>query len=185
MFGVVYMENIFELVITKLLEVGFYDLLIFLAALTLFYAILKKTKMFGDMRVVNELLAFSIAFLVFGFPVIVNYSLVLPMTKLFTSSFVFILVFLIGMLMASFFYPDLTKFLTEVMKSRSTLYVGVAIGVTVAVLSGIVSVLWAAPPVEEAVRPMVPWDTALVTGGVVVFVILLIVAGTIALRGGG
>lgn len=179
------MENVFEILINKLLEVGFYDLLIFLIALAVFYGILQKIKFFEGSRGINAILAFSIAFLIFGFPIIVNYSMVLPMAKFFTQSFVFILVFLVGTLVATFFYPDLPKFLLESITSRSTLYVSIAIGLAVAITSGAVSVLWATTPIEEVAGPVVPADTTLVAAGVIIFVILIIVAGSIALRGGG
>lgn len=175
------MTNIFELVIERLLEVGFYDLLIFIIALSIFYAILKKSKLF-ESPLVNAALAFSVAFLIFGFPIILNYSLVLPMAHFFTQSFLWILVFLVGFLLASFFYPDLPKFLTEKFTSRSMLSIGIAVGISIAVISGMIGILWVTPAPEEATRPIVGRETTTIAAGVIIFVILLIIAGSVALR---
>lgn len=178
------MVNIFEMVVTKLLEVGFYDFLIFVIALALFYGILKKIKLF-ESHMVTSVLAFCIAFLIFGYPVLVNYSMVMPLTNFFTQSFLFILVFFVMILMATFFYPDLPKFLAEQFTSRSMLFVGLAIGVAIAIMSGSVSMLWTTVAPGGATRPVAPSETSTVAAAVVVFVLLLIVAGSISLRGGG
>lgn len=172
------MENIFVPMIQKLIDVGFYDALIFVIALTLFYAILRKVKIFGESQVVNAVLAFAIAFLIFGFPVIVGFSLTLPLVTFFTQSFVWVLMFFVGMLLASFFYPELPKFLVEKVVSRGVLSIVLAIGITAAVLSGLISVFWTTPKAEGATA--IPLDTAIVAGGVIVFIILLIIAGSIA-----
>jgi len=174
------MENVFEIVIGKLIEVGFYDLLIFVLALTIFYAILRKAKILGESPVVNAVLAFSIAFMIFGFPVIVGFSLTLPLVTFFTHSFVWILMFFIGILIASFFYPDLPKFLAEKITSRSMISIGIAIGVTAVVISGLISVFWATPPGEGRIQ--LPFDTVVVAAGVIIFVVLLIIAASIVTR---
>ena len=176
------MENVFELVVNRLLEVGFYDLLIFVVALALFYGILKKTKLFEGVRLVNEILAFCIAFLIFGFPIILNYSLILPIATFFTHSFLWILIFFVGMLVASFFYPDLPKFLVEKFTSRSMLSIGIAIGLATAIISGLVAILWATPSQEVATQPKPPLQTTIVAAGVIIFVLLIIIAGSIAVR---
>ena len=172
------MTNIFETVVQKLLEVGFYDLLIFVISLTLFYAILRKVKILGESPIVNAALAFSIAFLIFGYPVIVGFSLTLPLVTFFTQSFVWILIFFIGFLIASFFYPDLPKFLAEKFTSRSMISIAITIGVASVIISGLIGVLWATPPGEGAVQ--IPFDTVITAAGVIIFVILLIVAASIA-----
>ena len=175
------MENVFEVVIKKLLEVGFYDLLLFVFSLALFYSILKRVKLFGDSPAIVAILAFSIAFIIFGYPVIVGFSMTLPLVKFFAQSFVWILVFFIGILMASFFYPDLPKMLTEKFTSRSMLYIGLTIGIVTVILSGLWNVLWMTPVVEGAVVP--PSDVVFTATGVIIFCVLLIIASSIATRG--
>lgn len=174
------MENIFTTVITKLMEVGFYDLLIFVIAITLFYAMLRKVKLFGESPAVNAALAFAISFMVFGFPVIVGFSLTLPLITFFTHSFVWILMFFMGFLIASFFYPDLPKFLAEKFTSRSTLNIGIAIGISAAIISGLIAVFWATP--SGSVGSQIQMDTVITAAGVVIFIILLIIAGSVAMQ---
>lgn len=172
------MENIFAIVINKLLEVGFYDLLIFILSLALFYALLRKVKILGESPLVNAVVAFSIAFLIFGFPVIVGFSLTLPLVTFFTHSFVWILVFFIGFIIASFFYPDLPKFLAEKFTSRSMLSIAIAVGITSVIISGLINVFWATPPREGIIQ--YPLDTTIIAAGVIIFCVLLIIAGSIA-----
>jgi len=156
------------------------DLLIFVFAFTIFWAILKKMKFFEGSPAVVAVLAFSIAFMIFGFPVIVGFSLTLPLVTFFTHSFVWILVFFIGILIASFFYPDLPKFLAEKFTSRSMIFIGIAIGVTVAVVSGMIAVFWATPPGEGRIK--LPLDTVYTSVGVVVFIVVLLIASSVALQ---
>jgi hypothetical protein len=177
------MENVFEMLVVKLLEVGFYDLLLFIISLSMFYALLKKSKFF-DSEVVNAALASSIAFLIFGFPVIMNYSITLPLVKFFTQSFVWLLMFLFGFLMASYFYPDLPKFLAEHFSSRSMLTVGIVGGLLISITSGTISILWAANPIQQSIEPHLPWETSSMSAAIIVFVIFIIAAGSISLRAG-
>lgn len=177
------MENVFQALVERLLEVGFYDLLIFVIALSMFYALLKKSKVF-DSEVVNAALASSIAFLIFGFPVIMNYSITLPLVKFFTQSFVWLLMFFFGFLMASYFYPDLPKFLGEAFKSRSMLTVGIVGGLMIAITSGTISIMWAANPLEESIEPGMPWETSSMSAAIIIFVVFIIAAGSINLRAG-
>lgn len=172
------MENVFEILIKKLLDVGFYDLLIFIIALAIFYAILKKVKVMGDAPVLNAALAFCIAFLVFGFPVIVGYSLTAPFVKFFTHSFVWILIFFVGMLVASFFYPDLPKFLAEKFTSRTILNIGIVLGIVTLLLSGMINVIFATEPSESG-GIAISTDVVAIIAGMIIFIVLLIVAGTV------
>lgn len=171
-----------EILVTKLLEVGFYDLLIFIISLALFYGILKKVKLFEDSPLINAALAFAVAFLIFGFPIIMNYSLILPLSHFFTTSFVFLLVFMVGILIAAFFYPDLPAFLKEHFTSRTMISVGMAIGVAIALLSGAVGILYASPPMTPGSGQRAPFDINIIASATIIFGILLIVAGSVALQ---
>ena len=175
------MENVFQVLVEKMLEVGMYDLFIFVIALAMFYALLKKSKVF-DSEVVNAALASSIAFLIFGFPVIMNYSLTLPFVRFFTQSFVWLLMFFFGFLSASYFYPDLPKFLAEKFTSRSMLTIGIVGGLLISITSGTIAVLWAANPVEQKIEAALPYETSSMAAAVIIFVVLIIAAGSITLR---
>jgi hypothetical protein len=175
------MVNVFEVVVRRLIEVGFYDFLIFLLALGFFYAIVKKGKVFGESPLAIGLIAFAAAFLVFGYPVILGISLVTPLVTFFAQSFLWIIIFFVAFLIASMFYPDLPAFLKEHFTSRSMVTYGIAIGIATAVLSGMVTLIWTAPTGEDATGPQAEQDVGIIAGGIIIFVILLIIAGSLTL----
>jgi hypothetical protein len=166
-----------EILVKKMMEVGFFDVLIFVIALAIFYAVLKKFKVLGESEIINGAVAACMAFLIFGYPVIVGFSLVMPLTAFFTHSMVWILTFVIGLMLASFFYPDLPKFLGEHFTSRSWLFISIVIGIVIALLSGLAGVLISTPVQEGAAST--PLSVTTMIGGVLVFVLVLIVAGSV------
>jgi uncharacterized membrane protein YjfL (UPF0719 family) len=172
------MENVFEVVVSKMVEIGMYNLVIFVLALTIFYAILKRSKVLGESPLINGVISFAVAFLVFGYPVIIGYSLVTPFVSMFTQTTVFIMVFLIAFLIASLFYPDMPKFLTESFKSRGMLMNAIAIGVGIAILSGAVSILWNVPKGNEGL-PAAPTEISIMAGAVIVLILILLVASSV------
>lgn len=172
------MVNIFETAVSSLVDLGFYNFVIFVFALAIFYAVIKRTKIFGDSPTINGVLAFAVAFMVFGYPVIIGYSLVTPFVTMFTQTTVFIMVFIIAFLVASFFYPDMPKFLTESFKTRGMLYNAIAIGIAIAVMSGAVSVLTNVPKGNEGL-PSAPNEVLVMVAGVIVLIIVLIVASAV------
>ncbi len=172
------MENIFEILITKLIEVGGYDLIIFIFALTVFYAILKKYKILGESQGINAVVALTIAFLIFGYPVLVGFSLTLPLAKFFTQGLLWIMLFFMGILIASLFYPDLPKFISKTFKTRTVIWVAIFFTVVSLILSGFVSVLWASPPASGNVE--IPFDLSITTAGVLLFMVALIIGSAVA-----
>jgi len=172
------MENIFATVVQRFVDFGFYDLVVFALALAIFYAILKRVKIFGESPAVIGTIAFAIAFMVFGYPVIIGYSMVTPFVSLFTQTTVFIMVFVIAFLIASFFYPDMPKFLEESFKTRGMLMNALAIGIGIAIMSGAVSVLWNAPKGNEGL-PGAPTELSIMAGAVIVLIIILILASSV------
>ena len=174
-------ENVFALVINKLLATGFYDLLLFVFSLALFYALLKKSKILGESNVVNGLIAFVGAFLVFGYPVLVGISLTLPLTAFFTQAIVWILIVVMGLILASLFYPDLPKMLAEQFTKRTTLYAMIAIGISILVTSTLVSTLWQGTgqaPTEGPGIPSAPKDVTLIATGVIIFIVLILIGAS-------
>jgi hypothetical protein len=172
--------NPFETIINKMISLGFYNYLFpFIITSAIFYALLKKSKVFGESIFINAIISLSIALLIFGYPVIAGISLATPLSTFFTQATVWILVFAIGILLASFFYPDLTKVLLETFKRRSTLMIMLAIGITLFITSGLLSVftsgLYASRP--GALGP--PLDIILIATGLIIFVVLIIIATAI------
>lgn len=175
-------ENVFEIIVNKLVELGFYDYLFpFVITATLLYALLKKSKIMGESVTASAALALSIAFMIFGFPILAGYSLATPLSTFFLQTTVWILMFLVGFILASFFYPDLGKFLTEQFTRRTTLWAMVAIGITLFVTSGLVNVFTAGMttrPGVEPISPQAPQDVVLIVAAVVIFIVLLLIAGS-------
>jgi len=172
------MQNVFEIVIKKALEVGFYDLLIFVFALTLFYAMLKKFKILGESPTINAIIAFTMAFFIFGYPVLVGYSLTMPLTKFFASSMIYILLFFMGVLISSFFYPDLPKFLSKTFTSRTFIWVAGFLVLLSIVTSGMLNVLWESATIEGNIQA--PADVSFIAAGIIVFLLVVLIAASVA-----
>ncbi|MCX6820832.1 MAG: hypothetical protein NT016_02700 [Candidatus Aenigmarchaeota archaeon] len=170
--------NVFETVVSQLVDVGFYNVIIFVLALSIFYSVLKRVKIFGESNVVIGAISFSIAFLIFGYPVIIGYSLVTPFVAMFTQTTVFLMVFVIAFLIASFFYPDMPKFLAGSFTSRGFLMNALAMGIAVAIMSGAIAILWQAPK-GNAGSPSVPTDISIMAAVVIVMIIVLIIASAV------
>lgn len=169
------MVSPFEIAIKKLVEVGFYDILLFVLSLAIFYAILRKSKILGESPLINAVISFVAAFLVFGYPVLIGFSLTMPLTMFFTQSFVWILIFVIGFVLASMFYPDMPKMLAEQFTKRTTLYVMLALGITIILMSTLISVFWTYPPAAPG-APTPSTDVIILAAGVIIFIVLIIIA---------
>jgi len=173
------MQNVFEYIILRALEFGIYDFIIFIFALSLFYAIFKKFKILGDSTLINGVIAFSIAFLIFGYPVIVGYSLTVPMVKFFTQTMTFILLFFVGILVASFFYPDLTGFLKDAYSdSTSYIWIGIILTIAALVLSGLLGVMWQSSPIPGSIQT--PSDLSGTTAGIIILMAVILIASSVA-----
>src|SRR3989338_8364218 len=121
-------QDIFEPIINKLLSLGILNAMLLFLFAAIDYALLKKSKIFGESEILNGVVAFIIAFLIFIFPFITGVSLVNPISIFFTQSIVIIIFLMIGFIMASFFYPDMPKVLADQFTRRSTLYVMIGLG---------------------------------------------------------
>jgi hypothetical protein len=180
------MVNIFQTVAEKLIQTGFLDALIFMITAAIFYGLFRKTKILGESVVINGVLALAIAFFIFVFPAMFGVSLILPVTRFFGGALVWILIFLIGFLLAGFFYPDLGKMLAETFTRRTALTIMIIIGITLFITSGLITVFtggWApSPPGEGAAGPGIPTDIIILAAGLIIFIVLIIIASAI-LRG--
>ena len=111
------MVNIFQIAAERLVDVGFYNFLLpFILFTTVLYAVLKKTGILGDSIIIHGIISVSVGLLVFGVPVILGSSLVQPLTAFLTQAVIAILVFVVGLLVASFFYPNIMEKLPEIFK---------------------------------------------------------------------
>lgn len=111
------MANIFQIAVERLVDVGFYNFLLpFILFTTVLYAVLKKTQILGDSPIIHGIISVSAGLLIFGVPVILGSSLVQPLTAFLTQAVIAILVFVVGFLIASFFYPNIMEKLPEIFK---------------------------------------------------------------------
>ena len=176
------MVSPFEIVVKKLSELGFYDFLIpFIISSVVFYAVLKKSKILGDSPVLNGILSLSIAFMIFGFPILTGITLGISLATFFTQLAVFALIFIVALVIASVFYPDLTKTLTETFKSRNVIWIMIAIGFTLMITSGLITAIFS-PAVfgGGAGKLGPPTDVLMLVAGLVIFMVLLIIAAATA-----
>ncbi|MCX6820831.1 MAG: hypothetical protein NT016_02695 [Candidatus Aenigmarchaeota archaeon] len=171
------MANVFETVITYMVDSGIYNLLIFAFVLGVLFTILKRIKIFGESTLVNGTISFAIAFMVFGYPVIIGYSLVTPFVSMFAQATVVMLVLGIALLITNFFYPDLSKFLTSRFTSRGVLEAAIVIAVIIALTSGAANVMINSPK-GDAGAPSIPTDLVIMAGIVIILIIVLLIAST-------
>lgn len=184
------MASPFEAVAQKLLELGFYDYLIpFILTSAIFYALLKRTKILGESPVINGVISISIGFLMFILPAIFGVSLAFPFTRFFGGATVWILVFVVGFLLAGLFYPDLGKMLGEAFTRRTSLYVMLVIALSLFITSGFITVFTSVWSPSRSGTPGggqttgIPTDLIILTVGIILFIVFLIIAGAIT-RGG-
>lgn len=172
------MVSPFQLVVEKLVELGFYEYFFpFIITTAIFYGLLKKSAVLGGSAVINGLVALCAGFLIFGFPFIAGVSLAGPFAGFFTQATVFILIFGLGMLIASLFYPNLQEWLASVFVRRTTLWTMLGLGVALFVTSGLVTVITGflyRPPAPGV--PFIPADLVILASALVIFIILLMIA---------
>jgi hypothetical protein len=181
------MADIFASIVSKLLGLGFFNFLTFILAMTLIYALLRQRKIFGESPLINGLISFSIAFFIFAYPIISGISLSIPITTFFSQAFVFILIFFIGILIASFFYPDFPKALEGFFKTRNTLFAMIALSIALFVTSGLVGIIYGSfigGPSAQPGKPSAPPEIILLIAGLIIAVVVLLIAGSVG-RGGG
>ena len=181
------MVNVSSLLASKLIGLGFLDIVVFLFVLSVIYALLKKMKILGTSPIVNSVIAFSIAFMVFIYPVVSGINLTVPLSNFFTELMIFVLVFFAGFLLASFFYPDMGKVLASVMTKSTTLWIMVSLGVALFIISGLLTAFISHTSVSNSQPMNTPQpgqtgsinDIYVIIAGLIILVIILIIAGAV------
>jgi uncharacterized membrane protein YidH (DUF202 family) len=170
--------------IVKQFTDSFSSVLIFVFIFTIFYAMLRKSKMLGESALMNGVTAFVIAFMVTWFSV-TYMSLATPLSVFFAQGTALLMFVIFGIIAASVFYPDLPKVLGE-FKTRSILWIMIIFGILLFVTSGLISVFWAQasqPPKPGEVRPST--DVIVVSAVILIFVVVLTVAAAAGGSKGG
>jgi uncharacterized membrane protein YjfL (UPF0719 family) len=188
------MADLFQPVIQKLIDLGFYNFFFpFLIAAALFFGLLKKSKLFGDSVVINAVVSLSLAFMIMGFPVIWGQPgfFALPLSAFFAQGTVILLIFMLAFIGASFFYPDMTKWILEVFKHRTMLTIMIAVAFGLLFTSGLIQVLFIgiSPPSSggaggQQTAGKTPFDVIIIVAGIIIFVIMIIIAASVV-RGTG
>jgi len=170
------MVDISVLIVNKLLSIGFFNILIFILALTTLYAVLKRIKILGENPAINAIVAFSVAFFVFAFPVISGFNLLSPLSTYITQVLIIGLVFFGGVIIASIFYPDLINFLASSFKSRNILFGMIALSLALFVTSGLISIIYSPTGVgQQSPQSKQIGDIGILVAGLIIaFVVLLI-----------
>jgi hypothetical protein len=172
-------------VITNLLNLGVYDIILFALFAAIFYAMLRKMKILGDSAILNGVISIGISFLIFGFPVITGMgSLVTYFSTFFTQVSVILLIFFIGVLIASFFYPDLPGMLTKTFVNRTTLVALLALGAILFLTSGLINVFQLGGPATGTTTGSTktggpPPNVNILIVGIGIFIFMLIIASAV------
>ncbi len=176
------MTNYFEIVANLLGKFGFYQYFFpFAIIAAVVFGLLKKSKILGESTVVNGLVALCVSFIaVFGFSVSTTLNLASYWSAFFMQISVFLIVFFIGLLLASLFYPNINEWLPKVFTTRSMLLIMVVIAIVVFISSGLVGALTLelTGPSKPG-KPTTPRDITILVVGIFLFVVFIIIAGSI------
>jgi len=179
-------EDIFKPIVSKLLGMGIINAMLLFLFAAIIYALLTKSKIFGESPIINGVIAFIAAFLIFIFPFITGVSLVNPLSIFFTQSIVILIFLMVGFLAASFFYPNMPKFLAEQFTHRSTLMVMIGLAIGLFILSGLITTFLSAfsttPSGDSSgggSTTKLPTDVLIIAAGLIVFIIILLVASSV------
>ena len=180
-------QDIFQPIVTKLLSMGILNAMLLFLFAAIMYAILRKSKIFGDSEIINGVIAFIVAFFIFIFPFITGISLVNPLSVFFTQSIVILIFLIVGFIAASLFYPDMPSVLAKSFTSRGTLMVMIGLAIGLFVTSGLVTTLLAAftTPAGSSggLQSGPPSDVLIIGAGIILFIIVLLVASSVGMRG--
>jgi len=181
-------QDIFQPIVSKLLGMGILNAMLLFLFAAIMYAILRKSKIFGDSEIINGVIAFIVAFFIFVFPFLTGISLVNPLSIFFTQSMVILIFLVVGFMAASLFYPDMPSVLGKTFTSRGTLMVMIGLAIGLFVTSGLVTVLisaFSSPSGNSGNGSSggAPSDVLIIGAGVILFIIVLLVASSVGMRG--
>jgi len=122
------MPDIFRPIAEKLIDLGILGFLLpWMITAAIFYALLKKSNLFDSM-LINAILSLSVSFFLWGF--LVGGTAVdigAPLASFMAQGSILIIIIIFGLIASSSFYPDLNKTLEETFKTRSAMYIMIAV----------------------------------------------------------
>ncbi len=168
--------NPFELTIKKLHELGFFQFFLpFILTATIFYGLLRKSKIFGEPKenvVVNGMVALIAAFMVWASPIILGVNIEMQLAAFFLHGMLATLVMIVGLIIVSLFAPpDLPKHLTDVFKTSRfwavVLVAGILIAGSLIFTSGLLNIfIPSAAGIQE-----ISWDWIMSLGIVIAMIV--------------
>lgn len=167
---------VFEQAVNALIELGFYKFLLpFILIAAIIFALLRRTQVLGESPLISGIVSVSIAFFIFGLPVLSGANIVKPLTSFFGQISVIILIITFGLLISGLFIPNLMGKMGEWMTGGGIVWWMIVIVLIIALTSGLF--FFVISPIGEAVGG----------AGKVVLVIFLLILFMImaALIGGG
>jgi len=122
------MVDLFRPIAEKLIDLGILGFLLpWMITAAIFYGLLRKSKLF-ESDIINAILALSASFFLWGYLIgATAIELGAPLATFMAQGAVLILVMVFGLIAASMFYPDLNKTLGETFKTRSAMYIMIAL----------------------------------------------------------
>ncbi|MEM5828346.1 MAG: hypothetical protein QW197_02480 [Candidatus Aenigmatarchaeota archaeon] len=156
------------------------------------YVFLNKSKIV-ESKVLASLIAFFSSLLVLVFPLASGINLALYLSVFFSHLFILSLIFLVGLIIASIFYPNFSDILAR-FKSRSMIGIMIIIALVAFVTSGLISAWissiggpkYGATIGEVQPSSPVPSDIAFTFGSLIlliIFAVILVAISRISSRG--
>ena len=173
------MVNPFQIVAERLRDLGFFDFFIpWVMTSALLYALLRKSKIFGDDAIViNSVLSISVSFFTWGFIVLAGGGGIGAALSKFVTEIVLIGIgFLFIVLIAGIFIPDLKDLLSTLPNKGATfLIIALVIGVTLMIGSGLFNLGSAIYNLLSAFGKVPGGDAGLLIVAILILVLLLII----------
>ncbi|MEM5853164.1 MAG: hypothetical protein QXG39_00970 [Candidatus Aenigmatarchaeota archaeon] len=171
-------QNPFLEMVEKFRLIGVFDMFLFLFFFLVFYALLAKSKILGGSVGLNGVVAVIAAFFLTLYSTFTGFSLIEPLSRFFTQVGVIGLMFIVGLVVASIFYPDLPRVLAEHIKGTTLLYIMIPIALALLITSRSIWVLWAG----YKATPGMSSDIMILVVGLIIFVVVLLIAALIGGR---
>lgn len=176
---------VFEPVIEQMVKYGVYDFVLpFLITTAILYGLLRKSQVLGASALLNGTVALCVGLMIFAFPYFARQiAFATVFSTFFTQFTIFTMVFVMALLVASLFYPNLQEWLASMFVRRTTLWVMMGLGIVFLTTSGLIQVLAAAlgrPPPPG--MPALPLDVIVLITGIVLFIVLIMIAASMVAR---
>lgn len=172
--------NYFASAASWLIESGVINFLVpFLLSFTFFFVLFERIKL-STSKILNAVMSFSIALLIFIFPLVSGIDISIALSYFLAQAFSFIFVFVVGMLIASLFYPDFPQKLSYFFRTRSVLFGMIGLVIALFVTSGLLTLIfqsYSAPTQKTYDRE--GFGVAIIVALLLIFAVLLLISSRI------